>query len=197
MQALRLIYHDSIEWYIVRRSYRRGVWNMRAAGITKTVARGFSLVEALLVVAIIGILGGVVMLALGNQGEKTQATIIMSDLDTIKNAMLAYSMEYRTRASDGFNGWETAASSAIRASLDKYVEPNLGGGDAASRFAKLKVSIDRTAGRINVGFNGFPASATLRNEISKKIDSNRDAVSGAYSAVSESGGNYSVWLRVR
>jgi type II secretory pathway pseudopilin PulG len=157
-------------------------------------SRGFMLVEVLLVVIVIGILAGMVMLAFGNRSEKAEAAVIMSDLDTVKNAMLAYSMEHRTRTSDGLDGWNAATSVRIRASLDKYVDSNLGGGNAAPRFANLKVRYP--ANGIEAGFDGFPASGALQAELAKKVHDKNNAASGIYSG-SASGGTYSLWIRVR
>jgi prepilin-type N-terminal cleavage/methylation domain-containing protein len=164
---------------------------MDADDIMKSKSRGFSLTEVLLVIIVIGILAGMSMLVFGRRSENAEAAVIMSDLDTVKNAMLAYSMEHRTRRSDGLDGWNTADSTTIMASLDKYVGSNLGGGNAAPRFASLSVSY--TNG-IEVGFNGFPASNALQAELTKKVHDERNAV--RYSG-SGSGGNYSLWLRVR
>jgi general secretion pathway protein G len=173
---------------------------MSAANIMKLKFRGFSLVEVLLVIMIVGILAGGVMLAFGSRSEKAEATVMMSDLDAVKNAMLAYSMEHRTRRTDGLDGWGSAvwestnpALPTIRRSLDKYLDSNLGRGDAASRFAKLKV---RYANGIEVGFDDFPASNALKDELTKKVHDVNNAANGMYSG-SPSVGGYSLWIRVR
>jgi prepilin-type N-terminal cleavage/methylation domain-containing protein len=166
---------------------------MSAADIMKSKSRGFSLTEMLIVIMVIGILAGMSMLAFGRQSEKAEATLIMSDLDTVKNAMLAYSMERRTRRSDGLEGWSAAAATAIMASLDKYTDANLGRGRTAPCFAELRV---RYVNGVEVGFDGFPASDALRRELDKKVHDEGSAVSGMYSG-SASGGDYSLWIRVK
>jgi prepilin-type N-terminal cleavage/methylation domain-containing protein len=164
---------------------------MRAADIMRSKFRGFSLVEVLLVIMIIGILAGMSMLVFGSRSEKAEASVIMSDLDTLRNAMLAYSMEYRTRTSDGLRGWDLASAAAIQTSLDKYLDANFGRGESASRLSKLKV---RYTNGIEVGFDGFQASKVLREELDRRVNDSRNAA--AYSgAVSQ--GNYSLWLKVR
>jgi hypothetical protein len=135
------------------------------------------------------------MLVFGRNSEKAEVALIMSDLDTVKNAMLAYSMEHRTRRSDGLEGWNTAAPAVIMASLDEYTDANLGRGRAAPYFDNLRI---RYANGVEVGFDGFPASSALRTELDKKLRDENDvsAVKGIYSG-SAAGGSYSLWLRVR
>ena len=166
---------------------------MGAADIMRSKSRGFSLTEILLVIVIIGILAGMSMLAFGRRSEKAEATLILSDLDTVKNAMLAYSMEHRTRRSDGLEGWDAASAVTIMASLDEYTDANLGQGRAAAYFARLSV---RYGNGVEVGFDGFTASDALRDELDKKVRDRGSAVSGIYTG-SASDGNYSLWLRVR
>lgn len=166
---------------------------MRAADIMKSKSRGFSLTEVLLVIIVIGILAGMSMLVFGRRSESAEAAMIMSDLDTVKNAMLAYSMEHRTRRSDGLDKWNSAVPATIMASLDKYLDPGFRQGRASSYLDRLKV---RYTNGIEVGFDGFGASNVLRDELDKKVRNEASAVRGIYAGTA-SGGNYSLWLRVR
>ncbi|MDR1138110.1 MAG: type II secretion system GspH family protein [Synergistaceae bacterium] len=156
--------------------------------VMETKSRGFSLVEVLIVIMVIGILAGMSMFAFGSWREKTQATVILSELDSAKNAMLAYSMQHRTRTSDGLDGWGLANTAAITASLDKYLDAGFSKGESASRFGVLRVSDDNG---IWVGFQNFPASDALKNEINKKVSDNN-----IYSGKAN-GNTYSLWLKIR
>ena len=53
-------------------------------------AKGFTLVELLIVIVIIGILSGMIMLATGAATDRASATKIVSDMRNIKSACLLY-----------------------------------------------------------------------------------------------------------
>lgn len=76
-------------------------------------AKGFTLVELLIVIIIIGILAGMMMLSTGSATDRAEATKIVSDLRNLKSAaLLAYL--------DNSNTWVTDL-----ASLDKYVDQKI------------------------------------------------------------------------
>jgi len=75
----------------------------------KKKSKGFTLVELLIVIIIIGILAGMMMLSTGSATAKAEATKIVSDMRNMKAAAV---MVY----ADG-NGWPTTL-----ASLDTYLD---------------------------------------------------------------------------
>jgi prepilin-type N-terminal cleavage/methylation domain-containing protein len=163
--------------------------------IGKFKSGGFSLVEVMLVVVIISILASMSMLVFGRSSEGTEATAIMAELDSAKNALLTYSMEHRTRHSDEIGVFVGKNASAIKASLDKYLDQSAkSGGKAALLYDTLQVR--QTGNDIFIGFDGFAATTALQNALKKKVDAEGGAANGIYSS-GISGTGYAVWLKVK
>ena len=78
-------------------------------------AKGFTLVELLIVIIIIGILAGMMMLSTGAATDKAEATKILSDMRNIKAAAIMYYSDNNTWPAVEFDGNGST-------SLDKYLD---------------------------------------------------------------------------
>ena len=96
-------------------------------------SKGFTLVELLIVIIIIGILAGMMMLAAGSATDKAEATKIVANLRNIKAAAIMYYADN--------DDWTDAI-----ASLDTYLDQNPGDGYALANSggSVAYASIDTT-----------------------------------------------------
>jgi len=63
--------------------------------------KGFTLVELLIVIVIIGILAGAMMMLMGSSTDKAEATKVISDLRSMKGALLQYYSDHSGYPADG------------------------------------------------------------------------------------------------
>lgn len=69
---------------------------MRRTDQTKRNRRGFTLLEMMMVVVLIGILAGVSVVALGGAAERARISTTKTVMKTIKNALETYNGQYGT-----------------------------------------------------------------------------------------------------
>lgn len=92
----------------------------------KRKSKGFTLVELLIVIVIIGILAGMMMLSTGGATAKAEATKIVADMRNLKAAaIMVYAEDME---------WPTAM-----ASLDDYVDTAISGDPAVIGNAKMQI----------------------------------------------------------
>ncbi|HOO65077.1 MAG TPA: prepilin-type N-terminal cleavage/methylation domain-containing protein, partial [Synergistaceae bacterium] len=79
--------------------------------------KGFTLVELLIVIVIIGILAGAMMMLMGSSSDKAEATKIISDLRTMKAGVLQYYADN--------SGYPATATGDNVTALESYVDKEL------------------------------------------------------------------------
>lgn len=117
--------------------------------IKKNRKKGFTLVELLIVIIIIGILAGMMMLSTGAATDKAEATKIVSDMRNLKAAAIMYYADYHKYPNE----------TAVDASLDKYM-------DIARTGTKLLVKYGTKSGDVNVVYT----DATMPDGVAEKMN---------------------------
>ena len=130
-------------------------------------SKGFTLVELLIVIIIIGILAGMMMLATGAATDKAEATKIVANMRSIKAAAVMYYADN--------NAWPTVTfTDNGTSSLDEYLDQKPGAG--------YKVVNSSTAYAVSYGGTDSKI-ATANGGINKKL-ADMAANSGLYNGVS-------------
>lgn len=150
---------------------------MRSSAMKDRKRKGFTLVELLIVIIIIGILAGSMMLVAGSGTDKATATKIASDLRSLKSACLMY---YADK-----NAWPTTNfHTAITPYMDRAVSSDF-------TYETTATSGD---------YVGFTNATTLTTGVKSKLQ-DMAAASGLLSAADGSTTAYTngatVYMRVR
>lgn len=100
---------------------------------------GFTLVELLIVIIIIGILAGAMLLVAGSGTDKAEATKIVSNLRGLKAAALMYYADHTTEAAS-LTGADNIGK--IEQYMDRKLDAITGGGDSKYVFGVITTSDD-------------------------------------------------------
>ena len=111
------------------------------------IRRGFTLVELLIVMIIIGILAGMLLLATGASSDKAELTKIINDINNLKYASLLYYANHAVWPQPGnVLGWT--------ASLDKFLDRSLD-------LEGMELDIKALSGYYLIGFVATSPNAVL------------------------------------
>ena len=136
-------------------------------------AKGFTLVELLIVIIIIGILAGMLLLAVGSATDKAEATKIVNALRSYKSATLLYYAEHSNWPPagtwTGHTGWVV--------SLDRFADRSMD----LNAFASLQIV--NVSNRFLIGLIGATGSPLTQAGVQGKL-----AAQAAASALLTSGG---------
>ena len=109
-------------------------------------AKGFTLVELLIVIIIIGILAGMMMLSTGSATDKAEATKIVSNLRNMKAAVVMYYAD---------NGaWPAVDMDFTNASFDKYLDTKPAGYSVKVSGTTVSVQCDGQDANASPKFKG-------------------------------------------
>ena len=149
--------------------------------LKKRKMRGFTLVELLIVIIIIGILAGALLLVAGAGTDKAEATKIVSDLRTVKSSALLYYADYATwpESGDTMTDW--------LASWDEY-------GDREFNTTDLTIAL--AGSHIYVGRQNLTADSGVNEKLEDEANKN----GGLYSDTAEtdfSAGSTTVYMKLK
>lgn len=138
--------------------------------------KAFTLVELLIVIIIIGILAGMLLIAVGSAVDRAEATKIINTLRSYKSATLMYYGEY--------NRWPSTMGPSWDTSLDKYVDRSL---DRRAYYMLEIVQVPPANGRLFIGLVGATDSPLVKSKGVQGVLAKEARGAGLYS---RSGGIY-------
>ena len=119
---------------------------------------GFTLIEMLLVILIVGFLVGILVIRASDVGEDAKKKSVAADLKSLKTAVEIYYVEYSCFPSDNSNWEDELVGSTPRLIDEVPVDPygsadyvyETDGGDPITYYAIYSVGPDGTAGTLSV-----------------------------------------------
>ncbi|MDR3255849.1 MAG: prepilin-type N-terminal cleavage/methylation domain-containing protein [Synergistaceae bacterium] len=125
--------------------------------ITQTRKGGFTLVELLIVIVIIGILAGMMMLTMGSATDGADASKLVNDLRLLKSSSLLYYADndkWPDQVATGVGGADFNTSL-----LNKYVDKSFAG-----NYVKGDVTVKKIGDKIFYGLTPSPDITTKAKE---------------------------------
>lgn len=146
---------------------------------------GFTLVELLIVIIIIGILAGMMVLSVGSASDKAEVAKIVNDIHVIKAAAVMYRLDYpkgQLLTTGGHDGKYYSESKKVAKLLQLYAD---GKGEENPRF-EIWGGYDRDDGRVEKQ-SGIWLIYTIKGKDDKGSDSQKDAMRREFTRLAERG----------
>lgn len=109
--------------------------------LTYNKQRGFTLVEILIVIVIIGIIAAITVFAYNGITERAWAAKRLADIDQVRKAMELYHQDYGYYPANGADNWGGALNSVqVTTALQPYIKnvPSEPSGDASKAYQYVR-----------------------------------------------------------